>query len=136
VVALAGRHAQMFQFTGLTHGADGAPGAGGFALDQVIERSRWLSEAAAGRDGQIERSCLVQVTGVGSAASTPAELAERFELDEDVIETTPFVLSGSVEQIVDKIGRQRDQLGISHYVVRDPEGFAPVVDALAAVGAG
>ena len=38
---------------------------------------------------------------------------------------------GSLEQVIDKIERLREQLGISHYVVRDPEGFAPVVEALA-----
>jgi hypothetical protein len=44
---------------------------------------------------------------------------------------SPFVLIGSVEQIVDKLGRLRERVGISHYVVRDVEGFAPVVAALA-----
>jgi len=48
-----------------------------------------------------------------------------------VIEHTPFVLTGSLDQVVDKIERQRETLGISHYVVRDRDGFAPVVAALA-----
>ena len=52
-------------------------------------------------------------------------------MDADVLADTPFVLVGSVEEVVDKIERLREQLGISHYVVRDPDGFAPVVAALA-----
>jgi hypothetical protein len=32
--------------------------------------------------------------------------------------------------VVDKIGRLRERLGISHYVIRDPEAFAPVAAAL------
>ena len=38
--------------------------------------------------------------------------------------------SGSVDQTVDKGERLREQLGVTHYVVRDPEGFVPVVEAL------
>ena len=41
------------------------------------------------------------------------------------------MLVGSVEQVVDKLERLRADLGISHYVVRDAEQFAPVVAALA-----
>ena len=65
-----------------------------------------------------------------SLRSQSDELVERLSLDADVIADSPFVLCGTVEQIVDKIGRLREQLGISHYVVRDAEGFAPVMEAL------
>jgi probable F420-dependent oxidoreductase len=130
VVGLAGRHADIFQFTGLTHGEGGAPSGGGFPLAEVIERGRWLTESAGDRDPDIERSALVQFTSVGDDAPSPAALSERFEMDPEVIEHTPFVLAGTVEQIVDKIERLRETLGITHYVVRDPDGFAPVVEAL------
>lgn len=130
VVRLAGRYADIFQFTGLTHGEDGTPSAGGFALDDLIQRSRLLSETAGVRDGEIERSALVQVTGVGVDAPSVEDLVERFRLDADVIADCPFILCGSVEQIVDKIEMTRERLGITHYVVRDPEGFAPVMEVL------
>ncbi len=130
VVSLAGRHADIFQFTGLTHDKGGTPQPGGFRLADVSERSNWLSEAAGGRDPEIERSALVQFTAVGDRVPSPSELALEFELPESVIAETPFVLSGSVEQLVDKIERLREHVGITHYVVRDPDGFAPIVDAL------
>jgi len=57
--------------------------------------------------------------------------AERFAVSADLIEQTPFLLLGSLEQIVDKLERLRQDVGISHVVVRDAEGFAPVVAALA-----
>ena len=47
---LAGRLADIFQFTGLTHGDDGAPGPGGFRLADVLRRGEWLEEAAGDRD--------------------------------------------------------------------------------------
>lgn len=132
VIGLAGRYADIFQFTGLTQAEDGTPSGGGFALDQVIERSRWLSEAAGDRGADIERSALVQLTSVGPKAPAASAVAERFKLSEEVVEQTPFALFGSLEQVVDKIERLREQLGITHFVVRDPEGFAPVVEALTA----
>lgn len=130
VVRIAGTYADIFQFTGLTHGPDGSPSPGGFALPDLVERSRWLSEAAGDRDTEIERSALVQIGACGDDAVPMHELAERSGLTTDVIEETPFILSGSVEQIVDKIERLREILGITHYVVRDAAGFAPVVEAL------
>lgn len=132
VVGIAARHADIFQFTGLTHGDDGQPTADGFGLEAVRERSQWLTEAAGARANDIERSALVQSIDIGTEASERIEAAaERFEVAPEVIDSTPFVLVGSVGQIVDKLQRLRDDVGISHYVVRDPEGFAPVLEMLA-----
>ncbi len=130
VVKVAGKHADIFQFTGLTHGPDGAPSARGFGLHDLIERGRWLSEAAGERDGSIERSSLVQFTAFGDDIPPMSELTERFGLDKSVIDESPFILFGSIEQVIDKIERLRERLGITHYVVRDADGFAPIVDAL------
>src|SRR3954454_11650765 len=132
VVGIAGRHADIFQFTGLTHGEGGQPSPGGFAIDQVRQRATWLSEAAADRIDEIERSTLVQLTHVGDgAAEEVQETVERFALSADLIQQTPFLLIGSLEQVVNKLERLREDVGISHVVVRDAEGFAPVVAALA-----
>jgi len=131
VVRIAARYADIFQFTGLSHGEDGRPSAGGFALEALRERAAWLAEAAGDRVDAIERSALVQMTDIAADATNRAdEAAERFHVDVHVIHDTPFVLMGSVEQIVDKLQRLRLDLGISHYVIRDPEGFAPVAALL------
>lgn len=132
VVAVAARYADIFQFTGLTHGAGGRPSAGGFALDQARQRAEWLATEAGSRNDEIERSALVQHVDVAPAADQRRDaLAGRFDLDRSIIDETPFILAGSVEQVIDKVERLRAELGISHYVVRDAEGFAPVVAALA-----
>jgi probable F420-dependent oxidoreductase len=132
VVGIAARHADIFQYTGLTHGPGGQPGPGGFAIDAVRQRARWLAAAAGDRVDAIERSALVQFLHVGTDADDQiASTAERFEVSRELLEETPFVLIGSIEQVVDKLGRLRADIGISHYVIRDAEGFAPVVDALA-----
>lgn len=132
VVGIAARHADIFQFTGLTHGDDGRPTAAGFGLDAVRERSRWLSEEAGIRADDVERSALVQALDIGDDASDRiGAMAERFDIASEAIDGTPFVLVGPLGKIVDKLQRLRDDVGISHYVIRDPEGFAPVVDMLA-----
>jgi probable F420-dependent oxidoreductase len=132
VVELAGRVADIFQFTGLVHGEGGRPTPGGFVPADLRRRAAWLSAAAGERDAALERSALVQAVHVGpDAASRLDELAGRYGAPAEVLEQVPFVLVGSVEQLVDKLERLRAGLGISHYVVRDPAQFAPVVAALA-----
>ena len=131
VVALAGEQADIFQFTGLTHDpATGVPSGGGFALAEVRLRRDWL--ARSDRFDDIELSSLVQLTHVGEGADEVlADGERRIGLPADVLLDTPFLLVGSFDQIVEKIHHLRDELGISHFVIRDPEGFAPVVAALA-----
>jgi alkanesulfonate monooxygenase SsuD/methylene tetrahydromethanopterin reductase-like flavin-dependent oxidoreductase (luciferase family) len=132
VVGLAGRFADIFQFTGLHHGEGGVPNGGGFAIEEVEQRSHWLSDAAGDRDANIERSILVQATSVGDDADVKMDgFVERFDMPRELLETTPFVLVGSVQQVVDKLEGLRDRLGVSHVTIRDVEGFAPVVAALA-----
>jgi alkanesulfonate monooxygenase SsuD/methylene tetrahydromethanopterin reductase-like flavin-dependent oxidoreductase (luciferase family) len=134
VLALAARYADIVQFTGMTYGAGGTPRAGGFAVQQIAERADWLTELGqlAGRsDDAIERSTLVQLAAVGPHAPAADEIAARFEIDPEVVADTPFILSGSTGQVVDKLQRLRERLGLSHVVIRDAEAFAPVVEALA-----
>lgn len=131
VLGVAAAHADIVQFTGLSDLPDGSTGLGGFALDAVAERAAWLTDAAGDRDPAIERSALVQFVHVGDDPPAPAELAQRFEVDEEVLVDSPFVLSGSVEQVIDQLERVRERTGISHYTVRDAEAVAPVRDALA-----
>jgi probable F420-dependent oxidoreductase len=131
VVEAAARYADIFQFTGLTHGAGGVPGPGGFDIDAVTRRAQWLTEAAGERNADIERSALVQITQIGPGGPARlAEISEQYHLPVEVLDTTPFILVGSVAGVVDKLERMRESLGISHLVVRDAEGFAPVVEAL------
>lgn len=129
VIELAARHADIVQFTGLSDLPDGTMTVSGFGFDSVVERASWLSAAAEERD--IERSALVQFVEVGHTVTPLTDVAKRFDVDEALIADSPFVLAGSVEQLVDQLERTRERTGISHYVVRDPDAFAPVVAALA-----
>ena len=132
VVALGAEFADIFQFTGLSHGPAGDIRVGGFGIEAVRRRAKWLSEAAGSRDDNIERSALVQFLAVGGDAdgAVAARLAQA-GLPPEVAVESPFVLVGSVEQLVDRLERHRQELGINHIVVRDAVAFAPVIEALA-----
>ena len=130
VVRLAARYADIFQFTGLTFRADG-PDISGMVMSELVKRRDWLVDAAGDRIGEIERSALVQRLEVGDDVSgVRQETAERWGMEPELLDECPFALLGSVEQIVDKVERLRERLGITHYVVRDTEAFAPVIAAL------
>lgn len=133
VVGVAAARADIFQFTGLVHDpVTGAPSGAGFAIEHVERRLAWLREAAGDRFGHIELSALVQHTHVGGgAAEVAAEFASRLGADAELVARTPFALIGSQDEVVDRLQRLRDHLGINHFVVRDVEGFAPVVAELA-----
>src|SRR5579864_6623873 len=127
-----GMLADIAQFTGLTHRSDGTPEPGGFPLEAVITRARWLTEAAGDRDSLVERSVLVQATHIGHGADAAAdEAATRLGVEREVIDETPFLLFGSVEQVIDRLESLRETIGVSHLVVRDATGFGPVVAAVA-----
>ena len=132
LVSVAAEHADIFQFTGLTQGPDGSPTPGGFARSEIAERARWLKEAAGKRFDDIELSALVQDTRIGAGADDAASAAaKRIGGAHDLVDNTPFLLYGSEAKVIEKLSALRDEIGISHYVVRDAEGFAPIVAALA-----
>ncbi|MEM9203793.1 MAG: TIGR03621 family F420-dependent LLM class oxidoreductase [Actinomycetota bacterium] len=131
VVTLAGQLADRFQFTGLTFDQAGNLSPAGFAPGQLDIRRDWLVEAAGDRIDDIERSALVQRLSIGNDTDElRAETAERWSMSTDDLDNCPFALIGSVEQVIDKIGRIRERLGITHYVMRDTEQFAPVIERL------
>ena len=100
-------------------------------LTELRKRRDWFEEAAGDRLASIERSALVQrVTVDGDTAAAIAEISERTGLAADDVADCPFFLIGSVAELVDKIGRLRDDLGITHYVIRDAEAVAPIVAQL------
>jgi probable F420-dependent oxidoreductase len=71
-----------------------------------------------------------RVTDDGRAAAE--EIAAATGLIPDDVLASPFVLVGSVEEIVDRLQERRERWGYSYYTVQQPAAFefAPVVAAL------
>ncbi len=129
VIQIAARTADIFQFTGLTHSPSGRPEPGGFALDDFAVRTRWLSEAT--NDRPIERSLLVQRVVISDRTEAAVgQASRRLGLSREIVESTPFLLFGSVTQVVERLQWLREEFGICHVVVREAVEFAPVVAAL------
>jgi probable F420-dependent oxidoreductase len=132
VTTVAAPFADIFQFTGLTHDpVTGVPGPGGFARPDVRARRDWLRAAAGERFDAIELSTLVQATRIGADAPAEREaVAERLGCPPDLVDESPFALVGTEDAVVEKLLGLREDLGISHVVVRHARGFAPIVDRL------
>ena len=138
LLALAAREADIVGFSGITFRDGGAspPDVSAWRAPAVDERVRLVREAAGEeRFAHLELNALVQrviVTEDRHAAA--AELARRWpELSPDEILQTPYVLVGTVEQMVEDLQARRRRWGISYYAIYEPylDDFAPVVARLA-----
>src|SRR5437762_7859920 len=138
LLALAAREADIVGFSGITFRDGGAspPDVSAWRAAAVDERVRLVREAAGEeRYARIELNALVQrviVTEDRHAAA--AELARRWpELSPDELLQIPYVLVGTVEQLVEDLQARRRRWGISYYAIHEPylDDFAPVVARLA-----
>ena len=119
MIDIAARHADIFQFTGIVHRADGTRSYGGFHRDDFSERSAWLREAAGERYDEIELSVVVLRSHLGPGADDAVDsVADELEVDRALVEGSPFLMFGSVQQVVEKLHRLREEHSVSHY--RDP----------------
>ena len=92
---------------------------------------------AAGEEhyGQLELNALLQrIVVTDDRVKAAEQLTSRWtQLTADEILQSPYVLIGTVDQMVDDLQARRDRWGFSYYVVQEPylEAFAPVVARLA-----
>jgi hypothetical protein len=96
-----------------------------------------LVREAAGEEryARIELNALVQRVIVTEDRHAAAEeLAHRWpQLTPDEILQSPYLLIGTVEQMVEDLQARRRRWGISYYAIHEPylDDFAPVVGRLA-----
>lgn len=136
LLALAAQEADMVGLTGITFRPGGqGPELSGWTVAGLEERLQCIREAAGARYDHLELGALVQRVEVTEHRYLAAEeLVNRWpQLDASEILQSPFVLVGTVEQIVEDLRMRRERWGISSYVVfeRDMDTFAPVVARLA-----
>jgi probable F420-dependent oxidoreductase len=137
LLRVAARHAGIVGFTGvgrtLEDGRSHDPA--GFAAPAVDARVALVREAAGDRLPDLEFHALVQTVVITEDRERAAqELMEKLGgLSAADIVSSPFVLVGTVEQIVEELRGHRERFGISYYTVfdRDLERLAPVVRVLA-----
>lgn len=128
----AGRHCDIVGLQGLgrtradghRHGVKWDPAW----LDAQIAQ---VHAGATDRTAPPELNALVQIVEITEhRMSALAAICERIEgLSLEDAAQTPYLLVGTVDEIVEQLHRYRDRWGISYFVVRSLENFAPVLAA-------
>jgi probable F420-dependent oxidoreductase len=138
LLALAAREADIVGLSGLTFRQGGAipPDQSGWRVSGIDERIRRIREIAGDeRYARLELNALVQrVVVTDDRSRAAAELTSRWSrLTPDEILESPYVLIGTVEQMVEDIQARRERWDISSYTIFEPylEDFAPIVARLA-----
>ncbi|NND75037.1 MAG: TIGR03621 family F420-dependent LLM class oxidoreductase, partial [Ilumatobacter sp.] len=118
----AARHADIIGLQGLgrTHD-DGHRHDVKWSTEHLDAQLACLRAAAGDRFDDLELNALVQVVDVtDDAAGAIEELCARIDgLDPDELLTTPYVLIGTVGEIVEKLHACRERWGITYFAVRE-----------------
>jgi len=136
ILTLAAREADIAALTGVTF-SQGGTGRdfSGFTAAGTDERLAWIREAAGARVDRLELNALIQrVIVTDDRAKAAEELAAQWKsLAAADILGSPFVLLGTVDEIVESLRQHRERWGLSYHVVMEPalETFAPIVARLA-----
>ena len=136
LLTLAATQADVVGLTGVTFSQGGVGrDFAGFRAAGVEERLRLIRNAAGARFDQLELNALIQQVIVTEDRRGAADqLAQRWSaLTAGDILDSPFVLLGSLDEIVAQLVARRARWGLSYYVVFDAAlaAFAPVVARLA-----
>jgi probable F420-dependent oxidoreductase len=132
VLALGARYADIVGFTGTgrvrpdgqNHEIEWEPG-------QIDAKVAVVREAAGARIADLELNALVQYVEITPDRRAGAErLAARIEVDTEILLAAPYLLIGTVDEIVEQLHRARERWGFSYYVTRDPAQTAPIIAAL------
>jgi probable F420-dependent oxidoreductase len=135
LLELAAREADIVNLTGLTFTRGGTSlDMSGWTVAGLEERMRVIRQAAGERFDRLELSAQIQRVIVTDRPREAAEeLQKRWEqLSVDEIREAPFVLIGTVDEMVEALQARRDRWGISYFVTFEPylDAFAPVVARL------
>jgi probable F420-dependent oxidoreductase len=136
LLALAAQEADIVGLSGITFRRGGAePDLSGLTVSGVDERMKLVRSVAGDRYAWLELNALVQRVAVtDNRRGTAEELTRRWsQLSTDDILQSPYVLIGTVDQIVEDLQVRRERWGISYYVIFEPyvDAFAPIVARLA-----
>jgi probable F420-dependent oxidoreductase len=135
LLALAAKEANTVNFTGITFTQGGTVhDMSGWKAAGIDERMRVVREAAGPRFDRLELSAQIQrVIVTENRRGTAEELQKTWkQLSVEEILEAPFVLLGTVDEMVEALQARRDRWGISFFVTFEQylETLAPVVARL------
>ena len=135
LLTVAAREADIVGFTGIAFRRGGKePDVSDFRASVVDERVRLVRETAG--DRSLELNTLVQrviVTEDRRKAAKELATGRWAGLTPDDVLASPYVLVGTVDQMVDELRARRERWGISYVTTHEPfiEALAPIVARLA-----
>jgi probable F420-dependent oxidoreductase len=138
LLRLAGREAQIVGFAPRIGAKEG--GIRSCTFEATREKLQWVKDAAGARFDEIELNTYpaFRPASVTNEPRTAAEALlaaltkEGADLTLDELLDSPHVFIGTVDQLVEKFTRLRDELGISNIMIGSGlDDFAPVVERLA-----
>ena len=133
LLAHAGRHADIVGLQGLgrTH-EDGNTHEVKWSTRHLDEQVEQVRTAAGDRFDDIEFNALVQVARItDDRHAALAEVVERVDgLTMDDAASTPYLLIGTVDEIVLHMTTCNERWGINYFAVRELDSFEPVIRAL------
>ncbi|MEZ5228173.1 MAG: TIGR03621 family F420-dependent LLM class oxidoreductase [Acidimicrobiales bacterium] len=126
----AGANADVVAFSGLGKTLpDGHRHEVKWRPDQIDHSVGIVEQAGAERAAPPVRQALVQVVTVTDHRKREAaSIASRIGAPTDVVLDSPYLLIGTIEELVDQLVANRERWGFTSYVVR-----APAIDAIAEV---
>ena len=129
----AGAHADIVGLQGLGRTLeDGHRHSVRWSSDWLDEQVEQIRKGAGDRSAHLELNALVQIVQVtDDRRAATASICERVPgLTPEDANLVPYVLLGSVDEIVDQLERCRERWGISYLAVRDMDAFRPVMDSI------
>jgi probable F420-dependent oxidoreductase len=135
VLTIAAREADIVGFNpSLRSGYVGPEVAASATAERYRERVAWVREAAGDRLEDLEFQCMTFIVQfVPNRDEVIAQMAPMFGVSPEVAASTPQVLVGTEDQIVETLQARREEFGFTYWVVHEPEmqAFAAVVSRLA-----
>ena len=129
----AGAHADTIGFQGLGETrSDGHNHGVRWDTEHLNDQLAQVRRGTGRRRSQVELNALVQVATITEDASTVVKgICDRIEgLTVETATATPYLLIGTVKEIIEKVLRCENDYGITYFVVRTLDAFAPVIAAL------
>jgi probable F420-dependent oxidoreductase len=135
LLTLAAREADIVGLSGITFRRGGtAPDISAWKVSGISERLQLIREVSGDRYARLQLNVLVQrVVVTDDRREAAEELAGQWnQLTPDEILQSPYVLIGSVNQIIEDLQSHRERWGISYCTIFETyaDAFAPVVAQL------
>lgn len=135
LLTLAAREADIVGLSGITFRRGGtAPDISAWKASGISERLQLVREVSGDRYARLQLNVLVQrVVVTDDRREAAEELASHWtQLTPDEILQSPYVLIGSVNQIIEDLQSRRERWDISYFTVFETyaDAFAPVVAQL------